>query len=442
MHAFMDPLEPAPPPPRCDLVCFSYLRWDATYQRPQHLLSRAARDRRVFFVEDPIFADGPPHVSMRRTVEGVLVVTPTVPLDTPPARVPALLRKLVDHVIVHQRLERYALWFYSPLALAFAHHLDPVAIVYDCIDDLAGLGGAPDELAAFEELLLVATDVVFTAGPSLHALHHDRHANVHMFPSAADVRHFLQARRLTTRERPPVDQGAIPVPRVGYFGTIDHRVDLALVSDLAALRPDVHLAMLGPIGRIPAASLPRRPNLHWLGPKTYDELPYYLAGWAAAMLPFVRDPSTRFLSPSRTPELLAAGRAVIATSIPDLVHPFRELGLIRIADTAAGFSVAIDAVRAEPARDRNRRADRWLAHVSWDRTWAAMDTLLEAAIARRGDPGERARALRSLRMPACSSPVRRSAARVVPPVRRAAWPRRPALPRRPSRPCPWARVPP
>lgn len=368
---------------RCDVICCSYLRWDSTYHRPQHLMARAARDRRVFYVEEPIYADGPPHLSMRRTTEGVLVVTPTLPRDTEPARMPDLQRGLLDHLVAHQHLRDFVLWHASPLSLAHTSHLDPLAIVYDAMDDLGALAGAPDELAAFEELLLASSDVVFTAGPSLHGALRARHPNVHLVPSAVDAGHFIPARRLSTREQPPPDQAAIRAPRVGFAGVIDRRVDFELLAGLADLRPDLSVVLIGPMSNATAATLPRRPNVHWLGVKSYEELPYYLAGWCASLLPYRRDDSTQRLPASGLPALLAAGRAVIGTSLPDLLQPFRALGLVRIADTPRELSDAIDAVRVEPARDRNRRADRWLAQVSWDRTWETMDCAIDAAVAAR-----------------------------------------------------------
>lgn len=376
-----------------DVLCFSSARWGTFHERPQHLMARAARDRRVIYVEDPALSDGPAHLSMRRTPECVMVVTPTLPSDTPPGRRTDLVRTLVDQLVLQHRLSDYVLWTDTPQTLAYVNGLDPAAIVYDCVDDCtAGPGG--ELLAPFEELLMAAADVVFTAGPTLQASLGARHDNCHLFPSVVDVGHFLHARRLSTRERPPADQGAIPGPRVGFAGEIDHRVDFDLLTRLADLRPDLRFVMIGPVARAALPSLPRRPNLSWLGVKSYTELPYYLAGWCAAVLPYHRNAGTHHFAPARIPEHLAAGRAVISTSLPDVVQTFGAMGLVRFADSPEAFSSAIDFARAEPARDRNRRADRWLAQVSWDKTWSAMDTLVADALAARNRAPARAKALR------------------------------------------------
>lgn len=390
MHAgkTMDPVEDV----RRDLLCVSSARWGASYERPHHLMLRAARDRRVIYVEAPAFEAGPAHLSVRRGPEGITVVTPTLPAETPAARVGELTRRLIDQLVAQQRLHGFVLWTDTPRALAYVNGLDPAAIVYDC----AGEAGADDEQAPFEELLVSAADVVFTAGPTLHAAMQPRHGNCHLFPGVVDVGHFLHARRLSTRERPPADQGVLPAPRIGFLGTIDHQVDLGLVDELAALRPDLHVVLVGPMAREARSALPRRPNVSWLGQKTYAELPYYLAGWAAAILPYVRGPSTQAFAPAHLPEYLAAGRAVISTPLPDVVAGFGELGVVRIADSAQAFAAAIDASRAEAARDRNRRADRWLATVSWDRTWSEMDALVADALVRHADPAQTRGRLRDL----------------------------------------------
>jgi UDP-galactopyranose mutase len=366
-----------------DLICFSHLRWEFVFQRPQHLLSRAARDRRVFYVEEPLREPGPAGLSVRRSPEGVMIVQPIVPRDTAPADEPAIVRSLVDDLLAEFQIERYALWFYTPMALPLAHHLQPIAVVYDCMDELTGFLGAPAGLAHLELQLMAGADVMFTGGRSLYQAKRGRHPNLHAFPSAVDVPHFAQARAAVDE---PADQAAIPHPRVGFFGVIDERLDIALLDAVARLRPDLELVMIGPVVKIDPATLPQAPNIHWLGGKSYAELPRYIAGWDVAILPFARNAATRFISPTKTPEYLAAGRPVVSTSITDVVHPYGELGLARIADAPLAFAAALDAALAEDAAGRLRRADRWLEQMSWDRTWAEMDALIDAAIELRAEP--------------------------------------------------------
>lgn len=367
---------------RYDILCFADQRWGCIYHRPYHLLSRAACDHRVFYFEPPLFDTGPAYLSTYRSVEGVTVVEPILPTTTTPAQAPAVLRRLLDQLIADHRLADHVQWFTSPHAIEFAHHLEPLALAYDCTDELSRFRGAPSTLAELETFLLIAADVVFVGGRSLYEAKQGHHANLHFFPSAVDTAHFARARRASSRQQPPVDQAAIPRPRVGFSGVIDPRVDLDLLADLADHRRDLQLVMVGPVTDVDLATPPRRPNLHWLGVKSYPELPRYLAGWDVALMPYARTPSTKFLSPT-TLEYLAAGLPVVSTPIADVVYPYGELGLVRIADGLAAVSHAIDAAIAESARPRTWHTDRWLAQLSWDRIWQQMDDLILASIAGR-----------------------------------------------------------
>jgi UDP-galactopyranose mutase len=204
-----------------------------------------------------------------------------------------------------------------------------------------------------------------------------QHANIHPFPSSVDVEHFAQARRITDDPR---DQAPIPQPRLGFFGVIDERMDLALLDGLAAARPDWHIVMIGPVVKIDPASLPRRGNIHYLGPKRYEELPGYVAGWDVALLPFARNEATRFISPTKTPEYMAAGKPVVSTSIRDVVRPYGQKGLVRIADDVPAFVRACAAAMAEDPIERNTQADAFLRQTSWDGTWNRIRLLVEAAL--------------------------------------------------------------
>jgi glycosyltransferase involved in cell wall biosynthesis len=369
-----------PPGQTTDLICFSHLRWNFVFQRPQHLLTRCARERRVFFFEEPVFDSDVPALQTSHDVSGVVVAVPHLPAGlTPQAEVRAL-RTLVDELIASQRMTRYILWYYTPMSLAFSRHLRPSALVYDCMDELSGFVGAPPGLREAEQALLAAADVVFTGGQTLFESKRHMHANVHAFPSSVDVRHFARARYAS---KDPADQAAVPHPRLGFFGVIDERLDINLVGAVAAARPEWQLVFVGPVVKIDPAKLPRAANLHYLGPKDYADLPAYIGGWDVALLPFARNDATRFISPTKTPEYLAAGRPVVSTSIRDVVRPYGERGLAHIADTPVDFIAAVSAALAEPAAPRQRAADAFLARTSWEATWAGMWELVEDAVTQR-----------------------------------------------------------
>lgn len=374
-----------------DLICLSHLRWDFVYQRPQHLLSRAARERRVFFIEEPIFDAELPRLDLSKRDEELYIAVPHLPQGGDEVSISAMLRELTDDLMSQKRIEKYVLWYYTPMALAFTRHLQPLAVVYDCMDELSAFKGAPSALKERESELFGRADLVFTGGQSLYEAKCRQHSNptaVHAFPSSVEVGHFAQAR---TPQSEPEDQRQIPHPRLGFFGVIDERMNLGLLAHLADLRPDWHLVMIGPVVKINQDDLPQRDNIHYLGGKSYAELPAYLAGWDVAMLPFALNESTRFISPTKTPEYLAAGKPVISTSIKDVIRPYGELGLVRIADTAEQFVKAAKAAMAEDTKERIRHADAFLSNLSWDRTWGQMSLKIDSAIAAKGNVNQKPR---------------------------------------------------
>jgi len=363
-----------------DVVCLSHLRWDFVFQRPQHLLTRCARERRVFYVEEPVITAGAPRLDVRTREPGLQVVTPQLPAGLSDSEAELMQRALLSEFFTQENVRESVLWFYTPMALPLAESLTPVATVFDCMDELSAFAGASPLIRSREAALFESVDHVFTGGQSLYESKRHRHPDVHLFPSSVDVAHFSVARE--TRAD-PTDQESIPSPRLGFYGVLDERLDLDLLQGVAEARPDWQLVMIGPVVKIDAGQLPKAPNIHYLGAKPYGELPRYLAGWDVALLPFARNEATRFISPTKTPEYLAAGRPVVSTSIRDVVHPYGELGLARIADTAAEFVAAVEAALLEDRDSRLEQVDRLLAEHSWDSTWERMWSVIENGVERR-----------------------------------------------------------
>jgi UDP-galactopyranose mutase len=361
-----------------DVICFSHLRWNFVFQRPQHLMTRCAREcRRLFFFEEPIFEDGAEPRLDLQSAKGVTVVVPHLPSGLDERAAIAAQRDLLDELVIRHRIQSFVAWYYTPMALPFSRHLAPAAVVYDCMDELASFKNAPAVLKEREATLLRLADLVLTGGQSLYEAKRHQHQNIHPFPSSVDVEHFAQARVIADD---PADQAPIPRPRLGFFGVIDLRMDVALLDAVAAARPDWQIVLLGPIVKIDAAHLPRRSNIHYLGAKSYNELPHYVAGWDVALLPFARNDATRFISPTKTPEYMAAGKPVVSTSIRDVVRPYGQQGLVRIADDPASFVAACEAAMAEDASARVRQADAFLRQTSWDGTWLRIRLLVEAVL--------------------------------------------------------------
>ena len=363
-----------------DVVTLTHLRWDFVFQRPQHLLTRCARRHRVFVIEEPLFGEGPARFDVSVRQPGIHVVVPRLPEGLTPAATAALQTSLLDGFFREHGIADYLLWYYTPMALEFTRHLRPRAVVYDCMDELSAFAGAPASMREREQELLSRADVVFTGGQTLFESKRHCHPNVHAFPSSVDVEHFARAR---APQPDRDDQAHIPHPRLGFFGVVDERMDLDLIRELAAARPDWQLILVGPVVKIDPALLPAAANIHYLGARQYDDLPAYLAGWDVALLPFARNDATRYISPTKTPEYLAAGKPVVSTSIRDVVRPYGLAGLARIADTPADFVAAVEAALVEDAAERLRQVDAFLTQTSWDGTWTRMYHLISAAIAAR-----------------------------------------------------------
>lgn len=356
-----------------DLICLSHLRWDFVFQRPQHLMTRFARTRRVFFFEEPLFDANDVELRIRRD-QGVYVCVPHLPSGLTPAQTTDSLRRLLNDLVSSHRIERPVAWYYTPMALAYARHLFARVIVFDCMDELSAFRGAPPELLDREEELLSRADLVFTGGHSLYEAKRDRHRRVFAFPSSVDVPHFAAARQINDE---PLDQAGIPHPRLGFFGVVDERLDLELIRAVAAARRDWHLVILGPCVKIDPATLPQGENIHYLGMKPYAELPKYLSGWDVALLPFARNESTRFISPTKTPEYLAAGCPVVSTGVRDVVRPYGERGFVSIAESVDGFITAIEGALAGQSAEWRVEVDRFLGQMSWDRLWDEMSGLID-----------------------------------------------------------------
>ncbi len=366
--------------PDTDIVCLSHLRWGFVYQRPNHLMTRFARERRTFFFEEPIFDVSEPQLEMKRVSDNLIVVTPHLPEADHDATIQRQ-KQVLDRLMQDFAVKDPVLWFYTPMALQFAPHIQPLLTVYDCMDELSAFDGAHPELAQHEKQLFSRADLVFTGGHSLWEAKKKQHPRVYPFPSSVEADHFRQARTIT---EDPDDQASIPHPRIGFFGVIDERMDLELVEKIATARPDWHLVMLGPVVKVDPKNLPKRENIHWLGGKKYDELPRYLAGWDVAMMPFALNQSTKFISPTKTLEYLAAGKPVVSTAIRDVVRPYGEQGLVRIGDRDS-FVSEIAAALSEDGDVRRRAADAHVARTSWDHTFQKMSALMhETARAKKG----------------------------------------------------------
>ena len=364
------------------LVAFSHLRWDFVYQRPQHLLSRFAQRMPVLFIEEPVRDSAEPWLEKIEAAPGVTVLRVHDNVDAPGFHDDhlAVMRSLLEPTFA--ALKSTVAWLYTPMAVPLLTGLDTAAIVYDCMDELTGFRHAPRQLAQRERALLQRADVVFTGGPSLYRAKQGLHRSVHCFPSSVDASHF--GRALEPRSTTHPLHAAIPGPRLGYFGVIDERFDPRFVAAIADAEPSWHVVLVGPVVKIDPKSLPRRENVHYLGMQPYSALPDLIADWDVGLLPFAHNESTRFISPTKVLEYMAAEKPIVSTAIRDVVDPYA--GIVAIADHPSDFIEACQSALAETDQRRTERKEamrRIVAATSWDRTVASMAALIDEVVAQR-----------------------------------------------------------
>lgn len=352
------------------LLCFSHLSWNFVYQRPQHLLTRFSKHYQVFYFEEPKIGDSDRYIV--NVQDGVYIVELLVTRhdETTNERI----RNLISQLLKEYDIENYVNWYYTPIALQFTDHLNPETIIYDSMDELSAFRFAPPQLLELEEELFKKADVVFTGGNSLYQAKKNRHHNIHAMPSSIDKAHFGKARDI---QHEPDDQESIGYPRLGFFGVVDERFDIELLREVSAQRPNWQFVIIGPVVKISPDDLPQASNIHYLGPKTYTELPLYIAHWDIALILFALNESTEFISPTKTPEYLAAGKPVISTAIKDVINPYGNAGLVQIIDDSESFITAAEKIFADTEKDHwLRTVDHFIKNDSWDNTFSKMNALI------------------------------------------------------------------
>lgn len=348
-----------------EMIVFSHLRWSFVYQRPQHLISRLSRERKILFVEEPVpFEEG------EENTWEVELISDNLHIFRPKVKTIPAISIPLQSFLKNQSAEIG--WFYSasfsPLIGDFNFRL----VIYDCMDELSLFKGAARELVDQEKFLLSECDIVFTGGKSLYESKSKIHGNVWCFPSSVDREHFERA--LDDIEIPD-DVKYLKRPIVGYFGVIDERIDLDLLQETAILQPEVNFVMIGPLAKIEEENLPREKNLFYLGMKSYERLPNYLKAFDIAMMPFALNDATRFISPTKTLEYMAAGKPVISTAIKDVVRDYSHC--VSIVGTPANFSEEIEKILNSPDKELIQEFDKILKKTSWKATAEKMNQFLQ-----------------------------------------------------------------
>jgi glycosyltransferase involved in cell wall biosynthesis len=172
-------------------------------------------------------------------------------------------------------------------------------------------------------------------------------------------------------------------PILGYFGVIDERADLPLLKHLAEAHPDWNIVMIGPVVKIDPAELPQAPNIHYLGMRNYEQLPAYLAHFDVGLVPFAMNEATRYLSPTKTLEYMAAHKPIVSTPIYDVIELYGDV--VRIGHTPEEFVEHVEATLVESAAVRLSRERELLAQHTWNTIADRMSRLIRIQLEPRSD---------------------------------------------------------
>jgi glycosyltransferase involved in cell wall biosynthesis len=364
-----------------NIIVFSHLRWDFVYQRPQHLLTRFAADFKITLIEEPIFdSHSGAYYAVSKRDGNITIMVPHLPQGLNQEHIIQFQKDLLDQYMVNKAMSDYAFWYYTPMALEFSRKHTPELVIFDCMDELSAFKFAPASLKALEQELLNKADVVFTGGHSIYQAKKHQHANIHPFPSSIEAEHFAKARQTKKTANRQVNPEK---PVLGFYGVIDERFDIELIRGIAEAKPDWQIKLIGPVVKIDAATLPKNSNIQYLGSKSYQELPSHLATWDIALIPFLLNDSTKFISPTKTPEYLAAGLPVVSTPIRDVINPYGVNKLVYIGGNAEDFVTAIESELklSKPVKQAwLKKVDLFLSQNSWDITYKNMFKLAKQVI--------------------------------------------------------------
>lgn len=371
------------------IIVQSHLRWDFVWQRPQQLLSRFSEHRQVLFIEEPLFLDD--------------ISTPRLELSRPLPQVhravavlPARLRDRYDESIATVRdlvrdemgiggalagmFHRPIHWFYTPMpAPAMIGAFDECIVVYDCMDELTKFRFAPAALADRERLLMASADIVFAGGHRLAQSKKAFNDNVHFFGCGVDVAHF--ARASCPALAVPASIASLGKPVIGYYGVIDERIDYELVADLARAVPDAAVVMVGPVVKVDPRDLPQAENIHWLGQRSYDELPAHVKGFDVCLMPFALNEATEYINPTKTLEYMAASKPIVSTAISDVKHHFATV--VEVAESRDEFIAAVQRALETPDVEQIARGLEEARNSTWDTVVSRMARLMADGVRMR-----------------------------------------------------------
>ncbi|MCZ7586589.1 MAG: glycosyltransferase [Deltaproteobacteria bacterium] len=257
--------------------------------------------------------------------------------------------------IVRETAERlgmkdFILWIYQPSASPYIDLLKPALSCYDCVDEYSAMPGAWIQATrAMERKLIKSADAVFTTARSLFEDKKKHNPNTHFVPNVADFEHFNK----TLKAKPARDLAGIPKPIIGYVGALNYKIDDGLLDRLFAARPDWSFVFVGPDRGFGIERFIGHRNVHFIGRRSIEEMPEFLAAMDVCLIPYKLDRYTRGVLPMKHYEYLASGRPVVSHAAAGTGG---ARGLIDLARTSAEFVEAIERrLRHDQPADRKKR---------------------------------------------------------------------------------------
>jgi glycosyltransferase involved in cell wall biosynthesis len=407
-----------------DIVCVSSLDWSAMWTSKQQIMHRLAQTNRVLYVQEPVTMLAPLKVPslwrrwtaavprLRQEEAGLWTLTPPPLLPFGNMR-PGVNRANQAVLAWYVRWamdrlyfdEEYIFWTYLPPSLALLDCLSlaaleidaaarqtggrrPSLVVYHCVDEHSAFPGfvSPEVVKGYDDELTRRADLVITTADNLRRSREVLNPNTHTVFNAADVEIFNRA--LDPELPMPGDLAAIPAPRLGVVGLHDSRLDIEALEVLAQADPSWQIVLIGPVkpGQVDEARLRRQPNIHLLGEKPRAELPGYLKGLAAALVPYKTGELTRNIFPLKLFEYLAAGLPVVVGGLPELE---RFAGTIGVASRPQDYPGLVREAIAHDGPEERAARVALAAENTWDHRVEEISALVEEALIRSGGTVER-----------------------------------------------------
>jgi glycosyltransferase involved in cell wall biosynthesis len=321
--------------PQKTIICLSSTHWHFLWQRPQQIMSKLSQDYQILFVDPPYAVTetenflrkkhDPQNIKRLNSISQSLKVLSPYQIAASDSLVKSaqirennlsLIREQICQALNYLCWNSPALlWVYHPQAVNLVGHLGERGVIYDCVDSFASFSWSDPQTSQWEAELVRKADLVLTSAGKLYQQWQKSGKPVYLIPNAADYEHFSKCGNYGTFE--PSDLKAIKHPRLGFIGALYEWLDFELLQWLATQNPHWNLVMIGP--RQHGLEVPEAcRNIHWLGPRDYKTLPWYLNCIEVMLIPFLRNQTTEHANPIKFWEYLAAGKPVVATLLPEI----------------------------------------------------------------------------------------------------------------------------